>query len=122
MSPLRVLIVEDDALISMLLVSLLADMGHDTCGTAATEAEGVSAAIRHRPDLMIVDAGLAQGSGVSTVETVLRSGPMAHFFISGDVQRVLTRRPGAIVLRKPFRKAELARAIDMALAATPPAL
>ena len=94
-------------------------MGHDVCATAATEAEAVSAAIRYRPDLMIVDAGLGRGSGVSAVEEILRAGPLAHVFISGDAETVRVRKPDAVVVRKPFREAELARAIDMALVAAP---
>jgi len=121
MKALRVLVIEDDALIAMLLASLLEGMGHDVCATAATEAEAVIAAARHRPDLMIVDAGLGRGSGVSAVEEILRAGPLAHVFLSGDAGRVQTRQPDAVVVRKPFRQAELARAIDMALAAVPPA-
>jgi CheY-like chemotaxis protein len=119
MKALRVLVIEDDALIAMLLANLLAGMGHDVCATAATETEAVIAAARHRPDLMIVDAGLGRGSGVSAVEEILRAGPLAHLFISGDAERVQTRRPDAVVVRKPFREADLARAIDMALAAAP---
>jgi two-component system, response regulator PdtaR len=72
---LRVLIIEDDALIAMLLAELLAGMGHDVCASAATEAEAVIAATRYGPDLMIVDAGLGRGSGVSAVEEILRAGP-----------------------------------------------
>src|SRR5260370_1251513 len=78
---------------------------------------------RKRPDLMIVDGGLGRGSGVSAVEEILRAGPLAHLFVSGNAERVQTRQPDAVVVRKPFREAELARAIDMALAAVPqPAL
>jgi len=65
MKALRVVVIEDDALIAMLLTEMLAGMGHDVCATAATEAEAVSAATRYDPDLMIVDAGLGRGSGVS---------------------------------------------------------
>jgi two-component system, response regulator PdtaR len=119
MKALRVLVIEDDALIAMLLAELLAGMGHAVCATAATEAEAVIAATRHKPDLMIVDAGLSPGSGVSAVEEILRAGPVAHVFISGDAARVQTRRPDAVVVRKPFRQAELARAIDLAVAAAP---
>jgi DNA-binding response OmpR family regulator len=120
MKALRVLVIEDDALIAMLLSELLAGMGHDVCATAATEADAVIAATCYRPDLMIVDAGLGRGSGVSAVEEIQRGGPVAHLFISGDAGRVRTRKPGAVVVRKPFHKAELARAIDMALAAATP--
>jgi DNA-binding response OmpR family regulator len=117
MKALRVLVIEDDALIAMLLTELLASMGHGVCATAATEAEAVSAATHYDPDLMIVDAGLGRGSGVSAIEEILRAGPVAHVFVSGDTDRVRRGRPDAIVVRKPFREAELARAIDLALAA-----
>ena len=49
MKALRVLVIEDDALIAMLLAELLAGMGHDVCATAATEAEAVIAAARSKP-------------------------------------------------------------------------
>ena len=117
MKALRVLVIEDDALIAMLLAELLAGMGHEVCATATSEAEAVIAATCYAPDLMIVDAGLGQGSGVSAVEEILRAGPLAHVFISGDADRVRVRKPDAVVVRKPFREAELARAIDLVLAA-----
>jgi two-component system, response regulator PdtaR len=63
---------------------------------------------------------LGRGSGVSAVEEILRAGPLAHVFISGDAGRVRVRRPDAAVVRKPFRETELARAIDLALAAAFP--
>ena len=118
MKALRVLIVEDDALIATLLSELLAAMGHDVCATAATEAHAVAAAARHRPDLMIVDAALARGSGVSAVEEILRAGPVAHLFVSGDPGTVQALRPSAVVVRKPFREADLVSAITTALNAT----
>ena len=94
MKALRVLVIEDDALIAMLLAELLAGMGHDVCATAATEAEAVIAATRYGPDLMIVDAGLGRGSGVSAVEEILRAGPVAHVFVSGDAERVRRAQAG----------------------------
>jgi len=117
MEALRVLVIEDDALIAMLLSELLAGMGHDVCATAATQAEAVIAASRYRPDLMIVDAGLGRGSGISAVEEILRARPIAHLFLTGDAKTVRTSKPDAVVVRKPFREAELARAIDLALVA-----
>jgi len=119
MQVLRVLVIEDDALIAMLLSQLLAGMGYEVCATAASEAEAVSAATRLGPDLMIADARLSQGSGVSAVEEILRAGPIAHVFVSGDAEMVRARKPDAVVVRKPFGEAELAEAIDLALAATP---
>ncbi|HXP73504.1 MAG TPA: response regulator [Stellaceae bacterium] len=113
----RVLVMEDDALIGALLADVLEAMGHGVCAIEATEADAVAAAARCGPDLMIVDAWLLEGNGVSAVETIQRSGPVPHVFVSGDVSRVRAMRPGAEVLQKPFREAELGQAIQRALGA-----
>jgi len=122
MEALRVLIIEDNALIAAALSEMLADMGHGVCATAATEAEAVVAANRYKPDLMIVDAGLGGGSGVSAVKKILRAKPVAHVFVTGDPRRVHARMAGNPVVCKPFHAAELAKAIQIALAAAAPPL
>jgi DNA-binding response OmpR family regulator len=115
MKPLRVLVVEDNAMIGMLLAEMLVAMGHDVCAVEMTEAGGVAAAARLRPDLMIVDAQLDQGSGLAAMRTILRAGPMPHLFISGaDVE---TDSPDTVVLQKPFHERQLVCALDRVLAA-----
>jgi CheY-like chemotaxis protein len=115
MKVLRVLVVEDNAIIGMLLAEMLAEMGHHVCGVEMTEAAAVAAAARWRPDLMIIDARLGDGSGVAAMRAILRAGPMPHLFISGA--EVETDSPDAIVLYKPFHEQQLARAMDRVLAA-----
>ena len=66
-------------------------------------------AAKHRPDLMIVDQQLREGSGVSAVERILRKGPVPCVFISGAP--VHLARPGPNVLQKPFLEDDLVRAI-----------
>jgi CheY-like chemotaxis protein len=116
MKGLRILVVEDNAVIGMLLARMLAAMGHDVCAIEASEDGAVAAAQRCRPDLMIVDATLARGSGVQAVERILQAQPLPHIFMSGAP--VQTARPGSIVLAKPFEEADLARAIERAVAAS----
>ena len=115
MKALSVLVVEDDAVIGMLLAEMLAEMGHGTCAIAATEADAVAAAGRCRPDLMIVDARLGEGSGIAAVDEILRSGPVPYLFASGNAPRVLALRPDAVVLQKPFGEPDLALAIQRVL-------
>jgi CheY-like chemotaxis protein len=115
MKALRILIVEDDALIGMLLAEMLEDMGHGLCAIEATEADAVTAVIRCRPDLIIVDVRLGDGSGISAVEEILRNGPIPHLFVSGDISRVKALRPDAVVIQKPFREVDLTAAIQSAL-------
>jgi DNA-binding response OmpR family regulator len=115
MKALRVLLVEDDAMLGTLLAEMLEELGHDVCAIAASEAAAVTAAARHRPDLMIVDARLGAGSGVSAVEEILRTGFVPHLLMSGNISRVQALRPGAVILQKPFQQGDLARAIQRAL-------
>jgi CheY-like chemotaxis protein len=111
---LRVLLAEDDAIVAMLLAELLGSLGHEVCAIEATEAELVYAARRTRPDLMIVDAQLGAGSGITGVEAVLGERQVAHMFMSGGP---VAAPPGTVVLEKPFSDGDLVRAIDRALAA-----
>jgi DNA-binding response OmpR family regulator len=120
MTALSVLIVEDDALIGMLVGEMLADMGYDVCGIAATEDDAVSDAALHKPDLMIVDEQLREGSGVSAVERILRGRSVPCVFISGAPKRPI--RLGMRVLQKPFIEADLIRAIQGVIGASEPAV
>lgn len=119
MKALRVLVVEDDALIGMLLAETLEGMGYEVCAVAASEADAVADAGRCEPDLMIVDAQLGDGSGVAAVEKILRAGFIPHLFITGNAAGVRTLDPGAIIIDKPFFVSDLGQAIKRALASAP---
>jgi DNA-binding response OmpR family regulator len=70
---------------------------------------------------MIVDAWLGNGSGVSAVEEILRTNFVPHLFTSGNISEVKALRADAVVLAKPFREAELTRAIRLVLDGPKPA-
>jgi len=113
----RVLVVEDDAMIGVLLGEMLEGMGYDVCGIEATETDAVTAAARYKPDLMIVDVQLGDGSGVSAIDTIHRARSVPHVFVSGDIARLRALKPGSIAIQKPYREAELALIIQRALGA-----
>jgi CheY-like chemotaxis protein len=121
MSPLQILVAEDDAIIAMLLSDVLADLGHAICAVVATEDALVDAALRFGPGLMIVDARLRDGSGVAAVERVLRRGFVPHVFVTGAVLDRKTLSPRAVLLQKPYAEADLVRAVQAALGAGVPA-
>lgn len=114
----RVLVMEDEPMIAMLLAELLTEMGADVCAVEGTEAGGVAAAARCAPHLMIVDDKLGQGSGVSAVEQILRGGFVPHVFVSGNTLRDRRLDPRAVVIQKPFTNKVLSRAINQVLGAT----
>ena len=112
---LRILLVEDDSLLGMLLGELLEDMGHAVCAIETTEDDAVAAALRDKPDLVVADAWLRVGSGMAAVARMESNGAMPHVLISGSLDRIRALRPGAVMLQKPFSETELARAIDRAM-------
>ena len=112
---MRVLIVDDDAMIGMLLGDMLGAMGHEIDPLETTQLGAVAAAARQRPDLMIVDVGLGVGCGIAAMDEVLLGGFVPHIFMSGNVKRVEAIRPGTQVLQKPFDWNRLEAAIDAAL-------
>lgn len=115
----RVLIVEDHGIIAMLLADVLKAMGHVVAGIVATEADAVSAAAQCRPDLMVVDARLRQGSGISAVREINRAGFVPHVFVTGDNLCAGELAPDAIVIAKPYGRDQLAHAIQRALCSAP---
>ena len=121
MTPLRVMIVEDDAVVSMLLAEVLAGMGHDVCAIATTEDYAVAAAAASKPDIMIVDVRLRGGSGVGAVEEILLTGFIPHVFVSGDISWVWALKPNSVAIQKPYGQADLAQAMRSALGTAPAA-
>jgi len=119
MTKLRILVAEDEPLISMMLVEMLEAMGHVVCASSWTEVETVKAALAVKPDLMIVDARLSTGSGVAAVATILTHGFVPHIFASGDILRDDTLSPRAVTIRKPYRESDLADAIRRAFQPPP---
>ena len=111
---LRVLLVEDDFLISVLLAELLIGLGHHVCATAQTEADAVAAAAQHNPDMILVDVTLKEGNGISAMRTIARTSDRRHVFMTGAGRRSCPE--GAVVLQKPFCEPDLLRALAQALA------
>jgi CheY-like chemotaxis protein len=112
MKALRILLVEDDSMIGILLGMTLQQMGHEICATESTEAGAIAAAEARRPDLMIVDSDLREGDGVAAVVQILARRPTPFVFASGDLTKAKARFPRAAVLHKPFNDIDLARAIQ----------
>ena len=114
---LRVLIIEDEIIIGLLLGDLLADMGHDVCAIATTVAEAVAAAATHRPNLMIVDVNLGDESGIAAVDAISTVSDIPCIFVSGDDAILKTLTARGEVMPKPYQKRHLERAIAATLGA-----
>jgi two-component system, response regulator PdtaR len=113
--PLRVLIVEDDLTIGPLLAETLEQLGHVVCALEVDAVAAVSAARRCHPDLMIVDIGLGEASGIAAVEQILKEGFVPHVFVTGDSLRGLPLGPKAVLIQKPYKSSDLVAAIARAI-------
>ncbi len=58
---LKVLIVENDAMIADYLEDVLVDAGYDVCGIASTVDEAIMMGHSFKPDLGVIDLRLADG-------------------------------------------------------------
>ncbi len=60
---MRVLIVEDEALVALELEELLLGEGFEVVGRAANAAQAIDLGRLHRPDVALLDLNLADGRG-----------------------------------------------------------
>ncbi len=113
-----VLIIEDEPLIALQIESMVDAMGHRVCGIATTRDEARDMAARHRPELVLADIQLADGSsGLDAVDDILAIGPAAVVFITAFPERLLTgdRHEPTWLVAKPFREAAVRAAMAQAL-------
>ena len=118
MNALRTLVVEDDAVIGGLLAETLEGLGHKVCAVESNVTNAVAAASRWRPDLMIVDVGPSEASGIAAVKEILSSSFVPYVFVTGSALSGLSLGPDTVLIRKPFRVSDLDQAIQRALSAT----
>jgi len=70
---IRVLLVEDSHLLAEQISELLAATPHAVpIGTVTTEKEAIDASLKQRPDLLILDLHLRQGTGFGVLKALTR--------------------------------------------------
>lgn len=111
--PLRVLIVEDEAITAMHIEDMVLDLGHVVVGTADTEARAIAAASAHRPDLVLMDIRLAKKSdGIAAAMEIRRQQDIPAIFMSAHSDPVTRQRAAAAnplgYLVKPVVKEQIA--------------
>ena len=114
----RVLIIEDEPIIAMDIQAVVEDLGHEVMQVAVTAGEAVEAALYHRPDLVLADIQLADGSsGLDAAREILDAAPAPVVFITAYPERLLTgeRPEPAFLLAKPYRVESLQAAVSQAL-------
>ncbi len=113
---LRVLVVEDEAAISMLLEEMLFDFGCEVAGLAVRVSEAMKAIKSDKPDMAILDVNLA-GEAVYPVADALRKRGVPFVFSTGYGRGGLPESYREFpVLQKPFMQNDLQAQMRIALA------
>lgn len=119
-APLRVLIVEDEALVAMDMEAALAEDGFEILGIVDCESDAVAAADRLKPDIILMDITLRAGDGISAAKTILKRLGARIVFVSANSDPVTLAaaqqlKPAGFI-RKPFVTGRLAAQLRNALA------
>ena len=110
----RVLVVEDELMIRMLLQDMLADLGHRLAGEAGGIEEALALAKEGAFDVAILDVNL-NGQPISPVVEILIDRGLPFVFATGYGQRgVPEPYRNTPTLQKPFQADALAQAIEAA--------
>ena len=119
-SPARILIVEDEAIIRHDIRQQLLALGYQVVGEACSGQEAVFLTGRLRPDLVLMDIGLGPGmDGIAAAQAIREHQALPVIFLSAyaadDIlERAMLAEPYGYIL-KPFSERELHTVLQMAL-------
>ncbi len=116
---LRVLVVEDEALIRLDLTEMLTEEGYVIAGEAGDGEQAVELARELRPDLVIMDVKMPKVDGIAAAGSIVEEKIAPVVMLTAFSQRDLieqARDAGAMAyLVKPFARHELVPAIELAV-------
>ncbi len=120
MAATRILIAEDNDLVSLTLEEQLKGLGYDVIGIARTGTEAVSLAGRLKPDLIIMDIRMPEMEGTEAAARIRDQMALPIIMLTAYADKDTIRKAeaaGALAyLVKPVNENELPPAINIALA------
>ena len=112
---LRVLVVEDEILVAMLIEDMLADLGFEVLGPAMRLDAALKMALDESFDVAVLDVNLANEQSFPVAQLLQERG-IPFVFATGYGLRGLDERFKEVTtLQKPFEPDQLANAISLAL-------
>ncbi len=113
---MRILIVEDEALIAWMLADSLEDGGHEVVGPAATMAEALALCEAAPPELAVLDINLRDGSnGVDVARALLERWGVLAIFASAAIMEARRARHIALGhIGKPYTPETVLRSVEVA--------
>jgi PAS domain S-box-containing protein len=116
----RILIVEDEDIVSELLLELLQNLGYEVAGTTPFGEEAVELAASTHPDLILMDIKLLGGMNGMEAAGLIRDRfdiPVVYLTAFSDDKTILQAKSTAPFgyIQKPFKGGEVRSAIEIAL-------
>ena len=112
--PLRLLVIEDEALVALEIESILRDVGYEIVGIADSLDGALAIASGTRPDLALVDMHLAEGQSGLTLAAALKARGTPTLFVTGNCPAEAGAGLAIGCLHKPFSDRSLAGAVAVA--------
>lgn len=111
---LRILVVEDEALIALELECLLDDLGHVTVGVAGNATEAIAMGRSTAPDVALVDIHLVDGpTGIDVARALSADRRTTVVFMTANAKRIPPDFAGALgVIAKPYSERAVAGVLD----------
>jgi two-component system, NtrC family, sensor kinase len=121
MNPVRIVIVEDEAILAQDLSRRLADLGHTVVGIADNGPAAITMAAELKPGLMLLDIGLkGKMDGIAAADEIRRSTHTPFVYMTAHSDPVTLERAKATepfgYMIKPVEDYELRSTIEIALA------
>lgn len=121
-TPLRIVVVDDNEAVRMILTDMLMDLGHQVVGEAEDFKTALEAYDSHKPDLVTLDLSLSAVGGADGFAVLralrLRDARAKVIIVSGNSQtkvyEQLEKEGAAAFVPKPIRGADLTAAIARA--------
>jgi DNA-binding response OmpR family regulator len=110
----RILVVEDEALIAVMVEDMLIDMGSDVVGPAATIEAALALARAEAIDAAILDVNV-RGERIDPVADALMARGVPVLFATGYGEVKLASGATATVIDKPYTQEKLARGLALAM-------
>lgn len=117
---LSVLVVEDEAIVSLLVEGMLIDLGCEDVWYASSVGEALESVAERAPDLAVLDVNLGGEHAYPIARRLAEAGVPFVFATGYGAAGILEDWAGRPVLQKPFQCDMLAAALASALAARSP--
>jgi len=114
----KVLIVEDDMIISLVVENMIKKLGYTLAGKAASGEDAIELAKEHKPEIILMDIRLkGEMDGIEAIIKIKEYIDTEVIYLTGNSDKANYERAKATncidLISKPFTIGELVRSLDM---------